>query len=220
MKTLDTKWKLFGLTSQGTRLRGEKRYNEVQQRSCTLRQPLMAGWHLSCLYAAFHTVKAVDLSFSSAVKVLVWGDQAGETEKNRGTEWKKRQWETGIDIKWKRTAEEWWISEGWIGDERDEMCGGEGHRRGRRGGQRMERLVVGNRVSLNANSSHLERLMDRGQHFCTYPGSLPPQSITRQSIKSSKKPRKALAKALRVWCCFLLLYCFYLNLMCACFMLI
>lgn len=66
----------------------------------------------------------------------------------------------------------------------------------------MERLMLGNRVGLDANSSHLERLMDRGQHFCTYPASLPPQSITRQSIKSSKKPRKALAKALRVRCCF------------------
>ena len=85
---------------------------------------------------------------------------------------------------------------------RDEMCAGEGHRRRGRGGPGMERLVLGNRVGLDANSSHLERLMDRGQHFCTYPASLPPQSITRQSIKSSKKPRKALAKALRVWCCF------------------
>lgn len=62
----------------------------------------------------------------------------------------------------------------------------------------MERLMLGNRVGLDANSSHLKRLMDRGQHFCTYPGSLPPQSITRQSIKFSKKPRKALAKALGV----------------------
>lgn len=26
----------------------------------------------------------------------------------------------------------------------------------------------------DANSSHLERLMDRGQHFCTYPDSLLP----------------------------------------------
>lgn len=32
--------------------------------------------------------------------------------------------------------------------------------------------------------------MDRGQHLCTYPGSLPPQSITTQSIKSSKKTQK------------------------------
>lgn len=46
------------------------------------------------------------------------------------------------------------------------------------------------RISLNANSSHLERLTDREQHFCTYPGSLPPHSITRQSIKSSKKTQK------------------------------
>lgn len=82
------------------------------------------------------------------------------------------------------------------------MCAGEGRRRGGRGGPGMERLVLGNRVGLDANSSHLERLMDRGQHFCTYPASLPPQSITRQSIKSSKKPRKALAKPLRVRCCF------------------
>ena len=66
----------------------------------------------------------------------------------------------------------------------------EGHRRGGRRGQKIERLVLGNRVSIGANSSHLERLMDRGQHFCTYPGSLPSQSITRQSIKSSKKTER------------------------------
>lgn len=76
----------------------------------------------------------------------------------------------------------------------------------------------GGRVGLDANSSHLEGLMDRGQHFCTYPGSLPPHSITRQSIKSSKKkekkkeiPEKAVAKAPRVARYFLLLYRFYLN---------
>lgn len=62
-------------------------------------------------------------------------------------------------------------------------------------GQRMERLMLGNRVRLYANSSHLERLMDIGQHFCTYLGSLPPQSIIRQSIKSSKH-RNAQAEAL------------------------
>lgn len=38
---------------------------------------------------------------------------------------------------------------------------------------------------LGSNSSHLERLMDRGWHFCTC--SLPPHSIIRHSIKSSKK---------------------------------
>lgn len=64
-----------------------------------------------------------------------------------------------------------------------------------RGGLRMKEMkcvlergwCMEKRISLNANSSHLERLTDREQHFCTYPGSLPPHSITRQSIKSSKK---------------------------------
>ena len=41
-----------------------------------------------------------------------------------------------------------------------------------------------------SNSSHLERLMDGAQHFCAHPGSLPPHSITRQSIKSSKREKK------------------------------
>lgn len=67
-----------------------------------------------------------------------------------------------------------------------------------RAGSRMKEMkcvvqrgwCTGKRVSLDANSSHLERLMDRGQHFCTYPGSLPPHSITRQSIKSSKNPER------------------------------
>lgn len=46
--------------------------------------------------------------------------------------------------------------------------------------------------------------MDGGQLFCTYPGSLPPHSISRQSIKSSrKKERKEPAtETLRVLCCF------------------
>lgn len=137
-----------------------------------------------------------------ALSVLVWGKQAGETKDADGQAEKKdkeRQVYTFSEREPQRS---------------DESA---------RAGLRMKEMkcvvergwCMGKRVGLDANSSHLERLMDRGQHFCTYPGSLPPHSITRQSIKSSKKPRKALAKAPRVWCCFLLLYCFYLNLMCA-----
>lgn len=52
--------------------------------------------------------------------------------------------------------------------------------------------------------------MDGGQLFCTYPGSLPPHSISRQSIKSSRKKARNLKKkkkepateTLRVPCCF------------------
>lgn len=61
--------------------------------------------------------------------------------------------------------------------------------------QREAGTLGGGRVGLDANSSHLEGLMDRGQHFCTYPGSLPPHSITRQSIKSSKKKGKKKKKS-------------------------
>lgn len=166
----------------------------------------MAGRHLYyfLVWVLLFIQSRLSTSLSQALSKC-WFERT-RLEKQREAEGQtgERQRETGIDVKWKRATEEWWISEGWIEDERDEMFGGEGHGRGRRGGQKMERLVLGNRVSIDANSSHLERLMDRGQHFCTYPGSLPPQSITRQSIKSSKKPRKAPAEALRVWCGFLL----------------
>lgn len=155
---------------------------------------------LSCLFAAFRTVKALDLFLISSASL---GDTSAFSLGNRLEKHRKTDGQTG---KGDKEIQGWTLSEresqrsdesARIKDERAEMCGGEGHRRGRRAGQRMERLVSGNRVSLDANSSHLERLMHIGQHFCSYPGSLPPQSITRQSIKSSKKARKALAKALR-----------------------
>lgn len=156
---------------------------------------------LFCFYAAFHKFKVADPSLESIVKVLVWGKQAGETKDTDGEAEKKKK------------------RQGYTVSEREPQRSDESAMAGLRM-KEMKCVVergwcMGKRVGLNANSSHLERLMDRGQHFCTYAGSLPPHSITRQSIKSSKKPRKALAEAPRVWCCFLLLYCFYLNLMCA-----
>lgn len=126
---------------------------------------------LSCLCDAFHTFKVADLSIGTIVKVLVWGWQAGSTEKcsrARPDVDKDRQ-----TLGEKKMKEQWWISEGWTEDESDEMCGEEG--------QRMERFEFGNRVSLDANSSPLERLMDRGQHFSTYPGSLP-HAVNYQTV--------------------------------------
>ena len=205
MKTLDTKWKVFGLTSQGTGLRGDitkcsigSAHLAPSDNHLCLADICIIILFVSC-FSYIQGCRPLFLKQCHRASVIGTGWRNRETQRDR---LEKRQRGPGIDIKWKRTTEEWWISEGWIEDERDGMRVGEGHGRGGRGGRRMERLVLGNRVSLDANSSHLERLMDRGQHFCTYPSSLPPQSITRQSIKSSKKRRKAPAKALRVWCCF------------------
>lgn len=57
------------------------------------------------------------------------------------------------------------------------------------------------RACLGSNSSHLEKLMEGERRFCTYPGSLPPHSIIRQSIMSTKKEenRKAVTTGPGVW---------------------
>lgn len=93
-------------------------------------------------------------------KIKYWGT-AGENSRP-----------PGADVQQERTMEERWISEGLIKDEavwwREVGAGGKEH--------------VWLLIALI-----LERLMDGTRHFCTHPGSLLPHSITRRSIKSSKK---------------------------------